>query len=354
MTPSATLDPPGPRWSCRYLESGLSFTPESVNACSITHHGRGEARLGAVLPAALPWEALEARRREIIRENQQGGHAACVDCPLLVLQHWPQRTYRYDWIGITHYAGCNLGCSYCWLQWADYSPRRTRQPVQTYRVAPFIERLIDERLLDPSAEIDWGGGGEPTLMPEFDACFARLHDYGTTQWLHTNAVSVPAALATIGEIGRRVRVVCSVDAGTAGTYRALKVSDRFERVWRNLARYQDLGAEVTVKYIMLPENCGDADISGFVARVCGLRRCTVVTDVDYRFPTPSPEILDGLLRLHAAAHEAGLNVRYGSTGEYSAADASTRELIRERTAPLRQAAVRRTQPLRVSLAHDLE
>jgi pyruvate-formate lyase-activating enzyme len=346
-------DPPAPRWSCRFLESGLSFTPERINACSITHHGRGEAALGSAGAGPLPLDALEARRRQIIQENQAGRHPACQGCPLLTQQVWPERRYRFDWIGITHYTACNLTCSYCWLLWADYSPRRTRQPVQLYSITPFVRQLIDERLLDPRGEIDWGGGGEPTLMPEFNECFEALREYGVTQWLHTNAVRIPRSLQSAGAGPGRLKVICSVDAGTAATYRSLKLRDAFEQVWRNVDHYRRLGAEVRLKYIMLPDNCDDENISEFVTRAATLPGCTILSDVDYRNPVPDEAIMRGLLSLHTAAHAAGIHIRYGSTGEYSAVDQSTSTRIADRMRELQSAPASRPRPLWQSLAHDL-
>jgi pyruvate-formate lyase-activating enzyme len=324
----------GPRWSCRYLEGGLSFTSGRVNACSITHHGRGEAVLAEYAGQTLPLVQLSDCRREIVEENQGAGHSACVGCPMLSYRSWPRREYAFDWIGITHFLGCNLSCQFCWLEWADYSPRRIKTPVHPYDIGPVIAQLIDERLLDPAGEVDWGGGGEPTLMPEFGPGFVAFHDYGVTQWLHTNAVRLPTVISERREWGPRVQVVCSIDAGTAESYRRIKQRDAFESVWSSLRRFIEVGAGVTLKYIMLRENCSDSEMDEFVGRARQLGPVAIVTDIDYRQPTPTEAIMNGLLRLQTAAHAAGLPVRYGSTGEYSAVNHETSQRLAAHAAEL--------------------
>lgn len=211
-------------YSCRYLEGGLSFSFGDARACAVVQNGRGRPILATLSDEdAISIPALMERKAEIRAENQRDGHAACKGCPHLKLQDWGLQNGLLDWIGITNYVICNVLCTYCWLNYADYSPMRDtrRRKAQKYRIGPVIDQVLDHGLLKQEAIIDWGGGGEPTLNPDFDS--------GT------------------------LRILCSLDAGTRETYARIKQRDRFDRVVTNLRRYIERGAVVVPKFLVVDE-----------------------------------------------------------------------------------------------------
>jgi sulfatase maturation enzyme AslB (radical SAM superfamily) len=215
------------RYSCEYLESGLAFYFDRITACGVVHHQTGSPLPAYYAGGPLPVDEIAANRATIHCENQIGGHAACRSCPNLVRRIWPDPGV-IRWLGLTHFHSCNLACDYCPLQWAENSPKLSREyrRVALYDVTSVIRQLIDEGMLASDATIDWGGGGEPTIMPEFDTVFRLLAQNGATQWLHTNAVRLPEPVRKHEVDFGRLRVICSVDAGTSETYRAIKAKDQ--------------------------------------------------------------------------------------------------------------------------------
>jgi pyruvate-formate lyase-activating enzyme len=306
------------RTSCRYLESGLCFYSDRIAACGVTHHGTGIPTLAPYSGGPVPFSAIARGRAEIIRRNQISGHGACRGCPNLVRQEWPEPGGSLDWLGITHHNGCNNACDYCWRQWAEGDGPGVERPAASYVIIPAVVELIDGGRLAPDLTVDFGGGGEPTLMPEFDEAFGLFVRRGATIWLHTNAVCLPAPVIQRRLDLSKVHVVCSVDAGTPGTYRTVKQRDHFPRVWANLAAYREGGAEVVAKYLMQGNNCAAAEVAGFI-------RCALATgihclqwDIDMRFPDPTPDIISGLAYLHHLAEREGLSLTPGSIGLNSA------------------------------------
>ena len=280
-------------------------------SCGVVHHGRGTPIIGAY--AGGPLDVYELlRNRRAIRE---GSDPSCEGCPYLVKREWPEPEYPVTWLGITHFNQCNIECEYCWLQWADYSPRKpgNHEP-KAYEVYPIIRALIDAKLLSPRAIIDWGGGGESTLMPDFDASFELLCDYGPTQWIHTNAVRVPGRVRRAAQVRSAVRVLCSLDAGRASTYAAIKRRDHFDAVCENLKRYIRSGAYVALKYIVTDVNCQISELDEFLAFARGLRPYEVVADIDLRAPNPKPEIVEALGYLAWRCAESKIPFQFGSTG----------------------------------------
>jgi|HubBroStandDraft_1064217.scaffolds.fasta_scaffold64321_3 radical SAM family protein len=304
--------------SCRYLESGLSFYSDKVTACGVVHHGTGTPELAPYTGGPIPLEEIADRRAELIRKNQVGCESVCRNCPNLVRKVWPKRSGKIDWLGITHFNGCNNACDYCWLQWAENGRGKPNHPSKSYAIIPAIDQLVSRGLLAADAIVDYGGGGEPTLMPEFDELLGRFTRCGAEQWLHTNCVRMPEPVAQ-GKLDLgKVHVVCSVDSGTPGTYLLLKQRDYFLKVWANLEIYLDRGALVIAKYIMQGNNCSRRDIEGFIQHAYGGGISLLQWDIDLRFPDPSPQIIDGLAYLHHLARAKGLSLTPANIGLKSA------------------------------------
>lgn len=181
-----------------------------------------------------------------------------------------------------------------------------------YMFESTIRRFIDERLLAPTATVDWGGG-EPTFYRDFPNALAMLLDHGTFNYIHTNGTRDPRTL----RISRpdRVNVICSVDAGLPETYFLIKRRDHLERAWTNLAGWAAIGALTTVKYIMKRENCGEADLIAFSDRVDRLRPVSVIVDIDFDYPDPGDRIVSAIVNLQQQIAALGITVTYGHTGD---------------------------------------
>jgi pyruvate-formate lyase-activating enzyme len=306
-------------YSCRWLEGGLCFSIGALRACAEIHHGRGEPKLMDYAGGPLDFNAIREAKDEIYRQNQQGGHPACKGCPNLVFRPWPVRTGKFDWIGITHDARCNLECNYCWLQWADYAPRHNPASYRKmrYSVLGPLRELLARDLLENGTLIDWGGGGEPTLFDEFEELLTQFSRRKYTQWLHTNGVRAPAAMLDETTDCSNIHILCSVDAGGRETYQKMKKRDEYRTVWRNLFLYRQRGAHVVVKYIVTDENCSRKEISSFVQDVVRHGRPLVLADIDHRYPDVNSEILAGLAFMKLTAWSSGLDFAFGETGSDS-------------------------------------
>lgn len=306
-------------YSCRWLEGGLCFSIGALRACAEIHHGRGEPKLMDYAGGPLDFNAIRKAKDEIHRQNQQGGHPACKGCPNLVFRRWPVRTGKFDWIGITHDARCNLECNYCWLQWADYAPRRNPASYRKmrYSVLNPIREIVAKDLIENGALIDWGGGGEPTLFDEFEELLTEFSRRKYTQWLHTNGVRAPASIVNGTSDCSNIHILCSVDAGIPETYKKMKKRDEYQSVWRNLLLYRRRGAHVVVKYIVTEENCSRKEISSFIQDALRHGQPLVLADIDHRYPDVNSAILAGLAFMKLTAWSSGLNFAFGETGSDS-------------------------------------
>lgn len=296
--------------SCDWLESGLAFNRRSVHACLIVHHGRGFPKLCDFNGGEVPWEEVSRARREIIRQNQQGGHASCAGCPNLTTKFWPEPEHDLKLVGIAQFVRCNIFCSYCFLQTQD--PDSFKDGLDPYKVEPAIDALIRDGRLAPDVMFDWGGG-EPTVYKEFDSILTKVTEFGGKTWVHTNATRFPKPLAD-GLPAEPVGIICSVDAGFPETYAEMKGRDYLERVWANLAKFIDAGCGVHLKYIVKDENCSPDELQAFVARAAEIGAPSLIVDTDYNFPNPSKDVLDGVVLLKTLAKLYGIETSFGATG----------------------------------------
>lgn len=303
--------PPGHYASCEWIEGGLAFNRGSLHTCLIAHHDRGLPFIAPFRGGELPMEAVLRVREEIRAANRAGRHPACAGCAHLKTQAWPAASHPVRIVGIAHYAHCNIKCSYCFLQTQD--PASYAEGLRPYALLPTMRELVASGALAPDAIIDWGGG-EPTVHPEIDELLALLLAHGTTHYLHTNGTRIPQAIRDTPHAAR-IHVVCSLDAGLASTYFAIKKRNYFERVWANLADYLRLGVVVTAKYIVTDENCAGPELDAFVARAADTGIRDLVVDIDYRFPQPSDAVVTGLGHLLHRARNVGIHARFGFTGD---------------------------------------
>jgi len=331
-TIASSAPPEDGYYSCRWLEGGLCFSIGALRACAEIHHGRGEPKLMDYAGGPLDFNAIREAKAEIHRQNQQGGHPACKGCPNLVFKRWPARTGKFDWIGITHDARCNLECNYCWLQWADYAPRHNPAPYREMRYSALkpIQELLARDLLEDGALIDWGGGGEPTLFDEFDELLTQFSRRKYTQWLHTNGVYAPEAMLNGKTDCSKINVLCSVDAGSPETFRKIKKRDEYRTVWRNLLMYRQRGACVVAKYIVTEENCSRKEIRAFVQDALRHGRPFVLADIDHRCPDVSSAILAGLAFMKLVVWSSGLDFAFGETGSDSYPEKQVPLLVEKR------------------------
>jgi hypothetical protein len=184
---------------------------------------------------------------------------------------------------------------------------------------PVFKEMVERGYVDPDAIIRFGGG-EPTILPEFEKLVDYFIEVGRRFFINSSGVRYSPAIERMlrsGRVGNRL--VISIDSASRETYEVIKGFDLAKRVWDNIARYASIGPDVLeVKYIVLPENTHE---TGDFIRKChdiGVRRVSI--DLDSRpiimgiRNSLTDEMIRGIAVLIYEAKRRGISVYHSGSG----------------------------------------
>nr|WP_302665424.1 radical SAM protein [uncultured Agathobaculum sp.] len=154
---------------------------------------------------------------------------------------------------------CNFRCIYCVLHDKNY-PSCIMYADHFSIFADVLRCLEEEKLIHSDAVIRLSSG-EFTIHKGAEELIKRCEAYPLE--LFTNAYIY--SHATADALKKSAMVFCSMDAGTAGTFKQVKGVDGYERVSENLREYAKYGP-VVLKYILMDGvNDKPEDLDGFFA-----------------------------------------------------------------------------------------
>lgn len=295
-------------WSCEWLDGGLGLQHSTISTCCITHHQtRGWVRLCHEYDGIhFPYSEILNAKRSIVRKNQEPEqYSECQGCSFLKKREWRQDGFPLYWLGITHYYKCNLRCYYCCFC------REGLQALPHMNILPMVSSIVDDGLLAPNAQILWGGG-EPTILPEFEDIFSLLSDHGVSQEVPTNGVVYSQTLQ--GHLKSPKTVVkMSLDAARPETYLRIKGADACSSAWESAGRYaQAGGARVVIKMIVSEYNMDEVEQFAAKCEEFGIK--TVAGDVDCTRPTTDQRIVNALAKLAFSCRERGVDFKLHPIG----------------------------------------
>ena len=173
---------------CSKLLKEINFEPEYLSPCCQTRN---------VKIPAFPYAGGEidlnayARHIEKILEGIQADAEDCRNCPELVeTDALPGSNGQFRAVSINmHRYFCNCKCTYCSL-W------KHPQKGPGYEVLPGLKSLYEQNALQGNCFVSWGGG-EPSILPQFDETSSWVMGKGFFQQIHTNALRFSPAIAEI-------------------------------------------------------------------------------------------------------------------------------------------------------------
>lgn len=153
---------------------------------------------------------------------------------------------------------CNQDCFYC-----NSAEHRRSSPVQKHytEYIKLLDKLATWREHTPKSfgtlhTITYPGGGEPTLLPEYERVIEHTIDLGFLTSLTTNGTQLEPLIenVSVSKLQRMAWVGIDIDAGTEDLYETIRRSipkrSPFERVMRNAQDLVRLGVHVDFKVLL--------------------------------------------------------------------------------------------------------
>lgn len=262
---------------CPMLFNAINLEPASLQPCCDVH--------GCEVPAfpfsggKVDMRAYTAHIADSIRRLQEKDSPLCSGCPSLVEFPDPgslNLTIAFRSLSINpHRYLCNCKCVYCGL-WKHPKPL-------SYPILPVLKSLAEQRTLAPDCFFSWGGG-EPSILKDFEEASLWATKNRYWQNVHTNALRFSPAIAFLLR-EQRGSVNISLDSGSAETYQQVKGVDGFAKVTKSLARYAAAAADpksITLKYIIFEANNTIPEITRFFGLCSQLGIRKVQFSLDFR------------------------------------------------------------------------
>ena len=243
--------------SCKWLESGVCFDNGVYGSnvklcCYMSAPGGGNTMIFEDYHGEkIDWKKFFAIKREY-REIQKRGEIVpgCVGCVFLEEREWQQDDY-IDSIIFDHFTKCNCCCSYCYTE----EDKKRYNTLKTYNIYPIIKDMFDKKIIRTGGAIGFGGG-EPTILPEFDKLIDLLLKNGFSNMRVPSSGIKYSKMIEKGIKTGQLSVVVSIDSSSRETYKKIKQVDAFKTVCKNLQKYakaQKYSYNVISKYIIIPE-----------------------------------------------------------------------------------------------------
>ncbi|MFH1846220.1 MAG: radical SAM protein [Candidatus Omnitrophota bacterium] len=229
---------------------------------------------------------LEYKQR-LHKDINSGKETPCSGCPWLEYYEWePFNKLRIKHLSIENHTVCNLRCIYC--NEAYYGGKKSN-----YDIVHLYKELKSKDVFDGNISLVWGGG-EPLLLDSFYEVFSTLTQElaPSHNSIFTNASIYSKSVAKYLEEGK-VTITTSIDAGFGSTYNKIKGSDKLTRVLQNLKKYYQYGkGGITIKYLLLEENCNKDELLAFVKKIkeYGLIGCSFQISANYKTEQIDEEI----------------------------------------------------------------
>ncbi len=253
-------------YSCKWIESGIVFFQHKMTMCCYCgHSGGGHVMLRNNYDGQeLDFDRIFWLKNKFKEFHKKGKiNVNCVDCPFLEEKKWDDKVTSINNLYISHWTNCNSKCIYCY---SSQNPDKF-QDRKTYSILPQIKEMLEKNILKPGGSIHFGGG-EPTLLGEFEEIVELLLDYKFYDIrVHTSGIKYSPVLER-GIREGRLNVVVSTDAGFSQTYEKIKQVPKFDTVRENIKKYSaaqtleniDVKAEklvdgrymVSSKFIIMP------------------------------------------------------------------------------------------------------
>lgn len=239
--------------SCYWIESGINFDIDAYKVCCLySAKGGGNTIIcDNYKGEPVDWDKVFAFKQMMKDMHKKGEvYHKCEGCIFLQEQDWDDDHTKISMINLDYWTKCNSKCSYCHTM----LDKDRYNKFKNYNFLPILKDMIKRDILRPNGHVSFGGG-EVTLLHEFDKLLHIFMDFGfPLTRIHSSCIKYSKAVER-GLKDGCVDLIVSVDSGSKEMHRKIKQVDSYDKVWNNLKRYashqKDANA-VKSKFILIP------------------------------------------------------------------------------------------------------
>lgn len=239
--------------SCYWIESGINFDIDAYKVCCLySAKGGGNTIIRDNYKGEpVDWDKVFAFKQMMKDMHKKGEvYHKCEGCIFLQEQDWDDDHTKISMINLDYWTKCNSKCSYCHTM----LDKDRYNKFKNYNFLPILKDMIKRDILRPNGHVSFGGG-EVTLLHEFDKLLHIFMDFGfPLTRIHSSCIKYSKAVER-GLKDGCVDLIVSVDSGSKEMHRKIKQVDSYDKVWNNLKRYashqKDANA-VKSKFILIP------------------------------------------------------------------------------------------------------
>ena len=240
--------------SCNWIENGISFDVDSYKVCCLySSEGGGNTVVKANYKGELiNWNEFFFHKQKIKDAHQKGKiNSKCNGCVNLVEKDWTFSNNKISFINLDYWTKCNSCCSFCFTS----KNKEYYNSFDNYNFLPILEDMIQKGIISPEGHVSFGGG-EVTLLSEFEIVLNKLIDLGFKHIkIHTSCIQYSNAIEY--GLGKGViELIVSVDSGSKSLHKKIKGVESYDQVWNNLSKYishKKGNSTVKTKYILIPD-----------------------------------------------------------------------------------------------------
>ena len=239
--------------SCYWIESGINFDIDAYKVCCLySAKGGGNTIIqNEYKGEPIDWDKVFEFKKMMKDMHKRGEtYPKCEGCIFLEEKDWDDDHSKINMINLDYWTKCNSKCAYCHTM----LDKERYNNFKNYDFLPIVKDMIEKDILRPNGHVSFGGG-EVTLLKEFDKLLNIFMDFGfPLTRIHSSCIKYSKAVEKGLSTGC-VDLIVSVDAGTKQMHKKIKQVNSYDRVWKNLKRYaanQKDPFAVKSKYIVIP------------------------------------------------------------------------------------------------------
>lgn len=280
--------------ACDRILNWFVFDIDAITPCCEMHHN-GELNIS--LYDHDGYNDLLQRKIKLIKKINQDKNYICRKCyRIKKYDRIEKKDFSTKTISLSFDKTCNLRCSYCFMS----SPETRKLLIRDAKHKEHVRKKVME-FLDaiPESSLDAIGwtGGEPFLLPGFDAFYSKLVSLKASELTIFSNVTIYRENVHIKNFSHSIKIMCSIDSGTRETYLKIKGKDYFDNVIENIKKYCAIEQDnIRVKYLFCKENSNHKEIDSFmnIMKQCNVKHIYISLN-DFISESLSKDFIDNMI-----------------------------------------------------------